>query len=820
MFESVPGHRPLADADAASARSAPTAARHPEVQALERQPSQRFERWLTLSGIAFTLTASLFVTLELGALWIDQARAGRWGELVAHSLFLLIVASLVYGGLVYQFTRLGYLDRLRAHRPASRDVLDTLHDRDAPRLTILVPSYKEDEGVVTKTLLSAALQDYPKRRVVLLIDDPPRPGDRQDAAALAATRALPGRLTAELRARADFFAARLASLQARVAAGPLNLTLERARLITLHLHAATWFKDQIAALPVQDHVDTLFIERVLAAHRADLLQRAETLRQGDNPDLALLLRQHRRLHALFDVEITSFERKRYVNLSHEPNKAMNLNSYIDLVGKRLREQATPAGLQLVEAGAGRADLEVPDTDYFVTLDADSIISPDYASRLIHLMEQPEHARTAVAQTPYSAIPGAPGALERVAGATTDIQYIIHQGFTHYDATYWVGANALLRKAALADIAVQETERGYPVMRYIQDRTVIEDTESSVDLVDRGWKLYNYPERLAYSATPPDFGSLVIQRRRWANGGLIILPKLVRYLLRGKASRGEGFMRFHYLASIAAVNAGLLILLAVPFTESISSIWLPLTALPYFVLYGRDLTRIGYRVSDLFRVYALNLLMIPVNLGGVLKSLQQAWTKAKIPFGRTPKVAGRTAAPALYVLAGYALLAQWLVAAGVDMAAGRWPHGLFALVNSAFLLYALLTFIGLRESREDLRAGLGAEFAQWFRRPAPVVAAVPQVPAFDPIGVPALRLVATAAGRGDDALTATVPALRRRDRYFYAQARNAQQASGWFFTVREHAGSLGPFATRAAAEQACADFLGALSDSAEFAQSAG
>ena len=36
---------------------------------------------------------------------------------------------------------------------------------------------------------------------------------------------------------------------------------------------------------------------------------------------------------------------------------------------------------------------------------------------------------------------------------------------------------------------------------------------------------NYPERLSYSATPPDFGSLVVQRRRWANGGLLILPKL-------------------------------------------------------------------------------------------------------------------------------------------------------------------------------------------------------------------------------------------------------------------------------------------------------
>ena len=69
-----------------------------------------------------------------------------------------------------------------------------------------------------------------------------------------------------------------------------------------------------------------------------------------------------------------------------------------------------------------------------------------------------------------------------------------------------------------DIVVTSIEQGYPVKRYIQDRTVIEDTESSVDLAGCGWQLYNYPERLTYSATPPDFGSLIIQRRRWANGG--------------------------------------------------------------------------------------------------------------------------------------------------------------------------------------------------------------------------------------------------------------------------------------------------------------
>ncbi|MDZ7726816.1 MAG: glycosyltransferase family 2 protein [Dehalococcoidia bacterium] len=112
-----------------------------------------------------------------------------------------------------------------------------------------------------------------------------------------------------------------------------------------------------------------------------------------------------------------------------------------------------------------------------------------------------------------------------------MQYIVHQGMTHHGATFWVGANAVLRKRAIDQLVEEDVENGFPVRRYIKDRTVIEDTESSIDLRALGWRLYNYPERLSYSATPPDFGSLVIQRQRWANGGLVILPKLLRLLFR-------------------------------------------------------------------------------------------------------------------------------------------------------------------------------------------------------------------------------------------------------------------------------------------------
>lgn len=138
---------------------------------------------------------------------------------------------------------------------------------------------------------------------------------------------------------------------------------------------------------------------------------------------------------LLSAAFQDYPNRRVALLVDDPPRPCNPADAAALVGKRLGERFASDGLHLVEVEGDEATLEVPDTDYFITLDADSILVPDYASRLIHLMEQPEHTRTAVAQTPYSAIPNAPRALERIAGATTDIQYIIHQGFTGYDATY-------------------------------------------------------------------------------------------------------------------------------------------------------------------------------------------------------------------------------------------------------------------------------------------------------------------------------------------------------------------------------------------------
>jgi cellulose synthase (UDP-forming) len=227
--------------------------------------------------------------------------------------------------------------------------------------------------------------------------------------------------------------------------------------------------------------------------------------------------------------------------------------------------------------------------------------------------------------------------------------------------------------------------------------------------------------LAYSATPPDFGSLIIQRRRWSNGGLIILPHLIKHLWNTKRAVRripEMAMRAHYLFSPAVGNVGLLLLLMYRFDDGLSSAWLPLAAAPYYVLYGRDLRLAGYHWSDLFRVYVLNLLLIPVNLAGVLRSLQQAVTGKKTAFGRTPKIQSRTRTSPLHVFLQWALLAYLIQAFLIDSVQGHYAHGAFALANGIMCFYGISRFLGWRESYSDLRRGLSLSLThrrQWLTR---------------------------------------------------------------------------------------------------------
>ena len=626
--------------------------------------------------------------------------------------YLIIMTFLTFSALMYLIARQSAYQRFSQHTPVPRSLLDKHFLLHQPSITVLIPSYSEETSVVRKTMLSAALQEYPNMRVVLLIDDKPAPAGTEAEQRLEKTRALAGEIDALLAVPYQRFHDARTQFQKNLkTANKKKLTTETQVLADHFFWAAKWLSDLAQKECLEDHVDVFFVEQVLQKLAQDFKETAQDLLTSRKYESEHLLAFYHRLVRTFHVEMSFFERKRYASLSHEPNKAMNINSYIGLMGGMYKTEDTPDGILLEPVvDKNDANVVIPDSEFLLTLDADSILLQNYCLRLVYLLQQPDNADVAVAQTPYSSFRGAFSRIERLAGATTDIQHIIHQGMTHHNATFWVGANAVIRKKALEDIVEREWVGGIEVKRYIQDFTVIEDTESSIDMAIHNWRLVNYPERLSYSATPPDFGSLVIQRRRWANGGLLILPKLWKLVQKRKnegrpISKMEFIIRLNYISSIAWSNVGLLFLLAYPYDGRLLSPLVLLAAVPYFLAMAIDLKRCRYNYSDVIRIYGFNLILLPVNIAGTLKSLEQALTAKKIPFARTPKVHDRTMVTLPYLISpllvvGFSLFTLWRNIKGEN-----WGNAIFAGVNSFAASWAIVSYIGVKNLLVDLWRGL-------------------------------------------------------------------------------------------------------------------
>jgi cellulose synthase/poly-beta-1,6-N-acetylglucosamine synthase-like glycosyltransferase/chitodextrinase len=666
---------------------------------------------VAMGRLAIILTTGAWLAYVVTWFFEDFFRPGHEGA-VARSeevLYLVIVTLLTVSALAYLLARLGFFYRTRTHHRAARAELDKFFDARRPALTTIIPSYQEDERVIRTTLLSAALQEYPDKSVVLLIDDPYVPKTQQARDQLESARALPGKIETLLAWPAGRFARGLRSFEGTLKRGEQPDNSSMLTLANAYAEAVSWLEDLANHQEIIDHTDTFFAKDIVLRLAGSLREvhaaLIESAAEGVVLHSQMFLRLYRRLGWTFSARITSFERKRFVSLSHEPNKAMNLNSYMGLMGHTYREVQTAAGMALGPALPGEG-FAVTDPDYVVTLDADSVLLPEYCLRLVHLLEQQQHQQTAIAQTPYSAFPGSTTRLERIAGATTDLQHIVHQGLTYYNATFWVGANAVIRKQALDQIAETSYIGDWEITQYIKDRTVIEDTESTIDLGLHDWRLFNYPERLSYSATPPDFGSLSIQRRRWANGGLLILGKLHRTSRARRAAgnrikRSELFLRWNYMASISWSSTSLLILLAFPFSATLISPLLGVIALPYFIAMASDLRYCGYKRLDVLRIYGFNLILLGVNLAGTLSSIVQGITASKAPFARTPKVRNRT------VVAPFLLIAPYLL---IGLAGYTFYHAyvsnlrenmFYAALNVVLASYAVVAFIGLRNSLVDL-----------------------------------------------------------------------------------------------------------------------
>ncbi len=629
--------------------------------------------------------------------------------------YLIIVTFLTFSALVYLIARQGAFQRFSSHIRVPRATLDKYFFTHQPSITVLIPSYSEETQVIRKTMLSVALQEYPNIKVVLLIDDDASKICSEDMLRLEATRALASEIETLLAIPYKRFKKILKRFEEANRKNNIIISKAVEEIAAQYIWAAKWLNTLADKEVIEDHVDIFFANQVLRELAEDLKLVGEALVVSHKEDAQIpvdrLMQLYRRLVLIFGANLEVFERKKYASLSHELNKAMNINSYIGLMGGMYQQEQTPDGIVLVPTmNQSNADIIINDSEFILTLDADSILLREYCLRLVYFLQQPDNADVAIAQTPYSSFRGAPTRVERLSGATTDIQHIIHQGMSYYGATFWVGANAIIRKCALEDIVEKKWVGGFEIKRYVQDHTVIEDTESSIDLAIHDWKLVNYPERLSYSATPPDFGSLVIQRRRWANGGLLILPKLWTLIRKRKnkgnpISKTEFIIRLNYMTSIAWSNIGLIFLLIYPYDGRLLSPLILLAAVPYFLAMAIDLRYCRYKYSDIIRIYGFNLILLPVNIAGTLKSLEQALTTKKTPFARTPKVKNRTSAALPYVLSPLLIVGFSLFTLGRNIQGEDWGNAAFAGFNAFTSIWAIFSYIGIKNLFIDIWIGL-------------------------------------------------------------------------------------------------------------------
>ncbi len=298
---------------------------------------------VAMGRLAIIITVCAWLAYTVTWFFSDFFHPGYEGAVARTEevLYLVIVTLLTVSALAYLLSRLGFMYRVRTHHRATRASLDQYFDARQPTLTTIVPSYQEEERVIRTTLLSAALQEYPDKRVVLLIDDPYVPKTRKARELLESARALPGRIERLLGEPARRFAAEMQSFETAMQRGDQLGQGAMVALASAYGGAVGWLENLADSQEITDHTDEFFVNDVVLrlANSFREVERAlaESSAEGAVLHPQMFRRLYRRLVWTFSARVSSFERKKYVSLSHEPNKAMNLNSYLGLMGGTYHE---------------------------------------------------------------------------------------------------------------------------------------------------------------------------------------------------------------------------------------------------------------------------------------------------------------------------------------------------------------------------------------------------------------------------------------------------------------------------------------------------
>jgi cellulose synthase (UDP-forming) len=144
-------------------------------------------------------------------------------------------------------------------------------------------------------------------------------------------------------------------------------------------------------------------------------------------------------------------------------------------------------------------------ELIATLDADHVPQPDFLDATLGYFE--DH-RVALVQTPHDFSNRDSMQHTRPAVHEQSLFYeVLARGKDRYDAMFWCGSAAVIRRSALLSVGGVLT------------KTVAEDFHTTIAMHSRGWQSRYHPETLVQGLAPHDLGAFLLQRERWARGNL-------------------------------------------------------------------------------------------------------------------------------------------------------------------------------------------------------------------------------------------------------------------------------------------------------------
>lgn len=165
-----------------------------------------------------------------------------------------------------------------------------------------------------------------------------------------------------------------------------------------------------------------------------------------------------------------------------------------------------------KAGNHNNALRLTEAPFILSLDADFIVFPQAIRHLIGFFAEADVAIVQSPQVFYNPEPFRNNLLlHRFLPDDLDLFYKIMQpGRDAWNATFYCGTSAMLRRSALVDVGGFATQGD------------IEDQITSMKLWQRGWRTIFVGEQLSIGLAPESLAALHDQRNRWCRGSLQIM----------------------------------------------------------------------------------------------------------------------------------------------------------------------------------------------------------------------------------------------------------------------------------------------------------